>query len=132
MKFVFANSVRAESHGCVRVQNPDQLALMLLKRDQGWTAAEVNSAMRKGYDQHVTLKQKIPVYLTYFTLWVNDDGSISTFRDLYGHDARMATALFGESAGLSASAGAADRTRARRRPWITNSAESLPGLISSF
>ena len=80
----------------MRVQNPDQLALRLLKQDQGWTAAEVASAIQNGYDQHVALKQKIPVYITYFTLWVNDDGSISTFGDVYGHDVRMAAALFGE------------------------------------
>ena len=51
------------------------------------------SAIETGYDQHIALRQKIPVYVTYFTLKVNDDGSISTYGDLYGHDARMAAAL---------------------------------------
>ena len=37
--------------------------------------------------QHVALDQHIPVYMTYFTLRVNDDGSISTFSDIYGHEA---------------------------------------------
>ena len=96
-KALFAQTVRAESHGCMRVQNPDQLALILLKEDQGWSAANVASAIENGQDQHVALKQKIPVYITYFTLWVNDDGSISSFADIYGHDSRMAAALFGES-----------------------------------
>jgi hypothetical protein len=40
------------------------------------------------------------VHITYFTLWVNDDGSVSTFGDLYGHDARIAAALFGDSVGF--------------------------------
>ncbi|MGC2410229.1 MAG: L,D-transpeptidase family protein [Methyloceanibacter sp.] len=92
-KFLFAKPVRAESHGCMRVQNPDQLAVTLLKHDQGWSAGRVASAIQNGYDQHVALNQTIPVYITYFTLWVNDDGSISTFGDVYGHDARMAAAL---------------------------------------
>jgi len=96
-KGLFAQTIRAESHGCMRVQNPDQLALTLLKQDQGWSANQVASAIQNGQDQHVALKQKIPVYINYFTLWVNDDGSVSTFADLYGHDARMAAALFGES-----------------------------------
>ena len=43
--------------------------------------------------QRVQLNQKIPVYITYFTLWVNDDGSMSTFADIYGHDARITAAL---------------------------------------
>jgi murein L,D-transpeptidase YcbB/YkuD len=92
-KSLFAKTVRAESHGCMRVQNPDQFALTLLKRDQGWSAARVASSIQNGYDQQIPLRQKIPVYVTYFTLWVNNDGTISTFGDLYGHDSRMAAAL---------------------------------------
>jgi murein L,D-transpeptidase YcbB/YkuD len=92
-KHLFARPVRAESHGCMRVQNPDQLALTLLSRDQGWSAGRIASSIQNGYDQQVPLRQKIPVYVTYFTLWVNNDGTISNFGDLYGHDARMAAAL---------------------------------------
>jgi murein L,D-transpeptidase YcbB/YkuD len=92
-KFLFAQSVRAESHGCMRVQNPDQLAAVLLKHDQGWSQARTISAIDDGYDTHVALQQRIPVYITYFTLRVNNDGSISTYGDIYGHDSRMAAAL---------------------------------------
>jgi murein L,D-transpeptidase YcbB/YkuD len=92
-RFLFAKPVRAESHGCMRVQNPDQLAAVLLKRDQGWSQGRIASAIANGYDQHVKLEQRIPVYITYFTARVNEDGSLSTFGDLYGHDARMAAAL---------------------------------------
>lgn len=92
-KFYFAQAVRAESHGCMRVQNPDQLAAVLLKHDRGWSEARTESAMEDGYDSHVALQQKIPVYITYFTLNVNDDGSLSSYGDIYGHDARMAAAL---------------------------------------
>jgi murein L,D-transpeptidase YcbB/YkuD len=92
-KSLFAKTVRAESHGCMRVQYPDQLALTLLMKDQGWSPGRVAAAIQGGPDQHIALRQKIPVYITYFTLWVNNDGTISTFGDLYGHDARMAAAL---------------------------------------
>jgi len=95
-KNLFAKTVRAESHGCMRVQNPDQFAVTLLKHVQGWSASQVSSAIANSEDEHVALKQKIPVYINYFTLWVNADGSISSFRDIYGHDSRMAAALFGE------------------------------------
>jgi len=93
-KFLFAKDVRAESHGCMRVQNPDQLAEVIMKHDQNWSEARTMSAFENGYDQQVALHRKIPVYISYFTLWVNKDGSIKTFRDIYGHDARMARALF--------------------------------------
>ena len=92
-KFLFAQPVRAESHGCMRVQNPEQLALILLRHDQGWNEARIASAISDGYDSHVALRQRITVYITYFTLKVNEDGSTSNYGDIYGHDARMAAAL---------------------------------------
>jgi murein L,D-transpeptidase YcbB/YkuD len=92
-KNYYGQPYRAVSHGCVRVQNPDQLALVILRHDQNWTQERVASAFRGSGDNHVALEQKIPVYISYFTLRVNDDGSISTFRDIYGHDARMMAAL---------------------------------------
>jgi murein L,D-transpeptidase YcbB/YkuD len=96
-KELFAKDVRAESHGCMRVQNPGMLASIILQYDQGWSRARTMTAMENGYDQRVSLEQAIPVHITYFTAWINDDGSVSTFRDVYGHDARMAAALFGDS-----------------------------------
>ena len=96
-KNLFAQTVRAESHGCMRVQNPQALALLLLHHDQGWSQAQIDSAVRDSEDNHVALKQHIPVYITYFTIKVNDDGSISTYNDVYGHDARMAAALSGKA-----------------------------------
>ena len=95
-KFLFNNPVRAESHGCMRVQYPEKLAEVVLKHDKDWSPARVESTFDAGGDNHVALDQKIPVYITYFTLRVNDDGSISTFNDLYGHDARMNAALSGK------------------------------------
>ena len=92
-KNLFAQAVRAESHGCMRVQNPQALALLLLHHDQGWSQAQIDQAIQTSEDNHIALQQHIPVYITYFTLKVNDDGSISTFNDIYGHDARMAAAL---------------------------------------
>ncbi|MGH6866859.1 MAG: L,D-transpeptidase family protein [Methyloceanibacter sp.] len=96
-KYLFAQNVRAESHGCMRVQHPDQVASILLKHDQGWSLARVASAIQGRDDNHIALNQRIPVYITYFTAKVNDDGSVSTYRDLYGHDARMIAALNGNA-----------------------------------
>ena len=92
-KNLFASPVRAESHGCMRVQNPGELAAIIMKRDQGWSEGRTLTALETGYDQQVALRQRIPVHVTYFTLKVNDDGSLSTYGDIYGHDARMAAAL---------------------------------------
>ncbi|MBM3544667.1 MAG: hypothetical protein FJX44_09220 [Alphaproteobacteria bacterium] len=94
-KHLFTNAVRSESHGCVRVQNPEQFAFLLLNHDQGWTKGHVASAINGRDDNHIVLQNKIPVHIVYFTVRVNEDGSLSTFRDLYRHDARIIGALNG-------------------------------------
>ena len=114
-KFLFNNAVRAESHGCMRVQNPDQLAELLFAHDKGWSAARVQSTFNAGDDNHIMLDRKIPVYITYFTLRVNDDGSMSSFNDLYGHDARMNAALSGK--GFVPEAWAQNEEMAAAQQW---------------
>lgn len=94
-KHLFAEPIRAESHGCIRVQDPDRLAAVILKHDKNWSEARTLSAFQTGFDQQVALNHPVPVYITYFTLRVNDDGSVTNFGDLYGHDRRMSAALFG-------------------------------------
>ena len=133
-KELFANPIRAESHGCVRVQNPEELAAVVLGYDQGWNAARVASAIDNGYDQHVALQHKIPVHITYFTLWVNDDGSMSSFADIYGHDARMAAALFGDSVGFDyPKSGNKEREtpvpRENQAPWDEAASDDIVGSI---
>lgn len=92
-RYLFAQRVRDNSHGCMRLQNPDVMATILLKHDQGWDRARVEAAIKNDYDTGIVLHNWIPVYLTYFTAWVNPDGSLSTFKDIYGHDSMMESAL---------------------------------------
>jgi len=80
----------------VRVQNPDRLATILLGHDQDWTAARVTSAMQRGTDANkIFIKNRIPVYLTYFTAVMGEDGEMKQYKDLYGHDRRMVAVLKG-------------------------------------
>ena len=116
-KHLFANTVRAESHGCMRVQNPERFAEIILGRDKGWSPARVESTFGAGDDYHVALDQKIPVYITYFTLRVNDDGSFTTFNDIYRHDARMNAALNGK--GYVPDPWAQDEEMAVNQDWGT-------------
>ena len=74
------------------MQDPGELAAIIMKRDQGWSDGRVVTALETGYDQQVPLKGGF-LSTSLFTLKVNDDGSLSTCRDIYGHDARMAAAL---------------------------------------
>jgi len=114
-KHLFANAVRAESHGCMRVQNPDQLAEVVLKHDKGWSRAQLDSVWHGQDDNPVALDQKIPVYITYFTLRVNEDGTLSSFNDIYGHDTRMASVLEGRGYPVEPTFG--EERVAENQPW---------------
>ena len=92
---LFDQSRRDFSHGCVRVQKPDELAAWVLK-DQGgdWDLAKVQQAMKSGPDNKtVSLKTPIPIVIFYVTGLVEDDGHVHFFDDIYGYDAEMQKVL---------------------------------------
>jgi L,D-transpeptidase YcbB len=86
---LFSESTRAFSHGCVRVQNPRNFAEVLL----GWSQSEIEATISTKESLPVSMKQKLPVHLTYFTAWTDTDGKIRYFDDFYGRDDAIAKAL---------------------------------------
>jgi murein L,D-transpeptidase YcbB/YkuD len=86
---LFAKDVRAFSHGCIRLEKPEEMAQWVL----GWTPEQVKNAMETGPDdRHVTLKQKVPVYIVYFTTFMRD-GRLYFGNDLYGRDGPLVAAV---------------------------------------
>lgn len=81
---LFAKDVRAFSHGCIRVEKPDELAEWVL----GWDAARVEAAMHGKDNQQITLPKKIPVYIVYFTAFAQD-GQLNFGNDLYDRDSKL-------------------------------------------
>ncbi len=88
-KHLFARSSRAYSHGCVRVKNPLKFAENIL----GWSRSRIDDKIAAGKNRSVRLKNSIPVYLTYFTAWADQQGNVSYFGDVYGRDRRLDRAL---------------------------------------
>ncbi len=93
-KHLFNTSVRAYSHGCMRIRNPRRLAEIIMG-NEGWSSGRVNNQIDVRENQHYSLKNKFPVHITYFTAWANPDGSIQYFDDIYKHDKRIYAALNG-------------------------------------
>ena len=102
-KNLFAESTRAFSHGCVRVQNPREFAAVLLNMSQEEVAQNLGQRGKKAkkadpaeafVESHsINLAEKVPVYLTYFTAWADDSGKIQFYNDIYGRDTAMAKAF---------------------------------------
>ena len=92
-KSLFNEEKRAFSHGCIRVEKPKELANLILENNPNWTPQKIEAAMNGGKEKWCTLKQKIPVYIGYFTSWVDDDGTIHFYKDVYDRDASLASVL---------------------------------------
>ena len=93
-KSLFAEEKRAFSHGCIRVAQPKELAAYLLADRPEWTNEKITKAMNSKTEIWVNMKQTVPVFITYFTSWVDKNGLLNFRDDLYGHDAEMAKQLF--------------------------------------
>jgi murein L,D-transpeptidase YcbB/YkuD len=96
-KNLFARDERAFSHGCMRVQNPDQYASILLNITEP-SGHYTPDKIRSMYGQsEIDLKfpTPIPVNITYQTAFVDDAGTLQLRKDVYGRDAIMLGLLRG-------------------------------------
>ncbi|MEO5943678.1 MAG: L,D-transpeptidase family protein [Ferruginibacter sp.] len=93
-KSLFLQDKRAYSHGCIRLSEPAKLAEYLLKDDSLWTPARIDSAMNSGKQNYVKVKSPVPVLITYYTAWVDDDGLLHFADDIYSHDKDLAKKMF--------------------------------------
>lgn len=85
-KSLFKFEKRDYSHGCIRLAEPAKLANYLLQNSSGWTPERIREAMHSGRQQVVKLPHAVPVYITYFTAWVDQDNVLNFREDIYGHD----------------------------------------------
>ncbi len=97
-KYLFAKDERAYSHGCMRVQNPDQYAAVLLnitEPNEHYTPEKIRS-MYGGSEIDLKFPTPIPVNITYQTAFVDDAGKLQFRKDVYGRDATMISMLKSE------------------------------------
>ena len=90
-KYLFSKAVRAYSHGCMRVENPDKYAETLLsisQPEEGFTVQRLHSLYGRS-ERNINLKTPIPVYLTYQTAFIDNLGQMQTRPDIYGLDKTM-------------------------------------------
>ncbi len=90
---LFSRSRRDFSHGCIRVEYPEKLAVWALHEEPGWDESRVLSAMHGSETIDVNLNHPIPVLVLYTTAMVAEDGMVKFLQDIYGHDAAMERVL---------------------------------------
>jgi murein L,D-transpeptidase YcbB/YkuD len=92
---LFARTARALSHGCVRLERPLALALLLLRDRPEWDEDALRAAIARRSERRVPLARGVPVSVRYRTAWIDERGMLAFGADLYGHDARLAARLDG-------------------------------------
>ena len=91
---LFSQSSRSFSHGCVRLSEPIKLATYLLRDRPEWDQATILDTIATHREKYITLKEKLPVYLVYFTAWADADGHPHFRDDIYGLDKKLAREYF--------------------------------------
>jgi len=89
---LFTRAVRAFSHGCIRIEKPLDLAAYLL-RDTSWTRNALQDAIAQDTRTTIRLIRPVPVYIGYWTAWVEQDGTVHFRPDLYGRDRRLSSTI---------------------------------------
>ena len=91
---LFSKAQRTFSSGCVRVEKPKTLAEYVLAKQQvPWSQAEIQLAMDSENSRQIDLDSPIPVYILYWTVWVNEQGLAQFRNDIYGHDQLLVNAF---------------------------------------
>lgn len=93
-KSLFENDTRAYSHGCIRLSDAVKMANYLLEHSPEWTPEKIEEAMNKTTEKWVELKHAIPVIITYYTSWVDENNQLNFRKDIYKNDAEMAAKMF--------------------------------------
>jgi len=83
---LFSRIGRTFSHGCVRIEQPIALAEYVLRDQPQWTPEAIQAAMNAGNEKHVQIATPIPIYLTYFTAWMDVNGGLNFRDDVYAYD----------------------------------------------
>ena len=89
-KSLFSKEQRAFSHGCIRVAEPKRLAMYVLRNQLEWTESRIDSSMNSNKEQYVNIKDPIPVFIAYFTAWVDSKGRLNFRNDIYNRDSKLA------------------------------------------
>jgi L,D-transpeptidase YcbB len=94
---LFERTRRDFSHGCIRVQKPEDLAVWVMQTSGtpgDWDAQKIHDAMTGSQDNHqVNLKNPIPIVIFYITAIAAEDGHIHFFDDIYGYDQKLQEVL---------------------------------------
>ncbi|PUU95589.1 MAG: ErfK/YbiS/YcfS/YnhG family protein [Halanaerobium sp.] len=88
-KYLFSETERGFSSGCIRIEKPLDLAEYLLRDQEKWDRQAIEAEMKKDKEKTVYLNNPIKIYLQYNTVWVDSLGDLNFREDIYGRDQKI-------------------------------------------
>ena len=92
-RHLFGESQRTFSSGCIRVQNPHELAALLLDDKAGWKRNDIDKVVNSAQTKTVFVSNPLPVLLLYWTVVPGDNGAVTFINDVYDRDGAVLKAL---------------------------------------
>ena len=89
----FKTMKRALSSGCIRMESPRDMAAFIMRSEKGWDENRVATALQDYKTRDYLISNPVPVYLMYYTVWVDEGGRLVYGHDLYGQDQKLISAL---------------------------------------
>ncbi|MDT0684910.1 L,D-transpeptidase family protein [Autumnicola psychrophila] len=87
-KALFERNSRAESSGCVRVQDAIELSKYLLKNRSEYSPERIDEIIASGKTKQIEVTQKVKVHHLYWTAW-RENGEARFTADIYGTDKKI-------------------------------------------
>jgi len=92
-KKLFKKGVRAFSHGCIRISQPNALLSIFASIDPAISYSRSQRILRGKTKTQLNLSQTIPVHIIYLTAWVHSDGLLHYSGDVYSYDKKQKRAI---------------------------------------
>ena len=93
-KSLFKTQNRTYSHGCIRLENPDQLAQYLMDKNFSQNSIDFNRLINEKKHHSIDLNEKMDIHIQYITCSTNNDSELEFFNDIYNLDQKEISQIF--------------------------------------
>ena len=90
-RWLFEQQRRDLSHGCIRVEKPEELAEWVLRSQPGWSRDRIDAAIQGTETISIRVARPIQLVIMYSTAAVMENGEVHFFEDIYGEDGALET-----------------------------------------
>jgi len=90
---LFAQDDRFFSSGCIRMSEPHKIADFVLSKNKGWSVDKMMRYIDAGKTAEISAAEKIPVYIVYQSMWLDDKGRLVYGNDIYNLDKKLVSAM---------------------------------------